>query len=367
MADILDEMEEIRDKFQELEEMMGNPDIIDSSRYQRVSKNYSKLKDILEHADQIREIDRQIESDRNMLETEEDEEMIALIEEDIQENKEEREQHYEAIKRLLLPPDPSEEKNAILEIRAGAGGDESSLFAADLLRMYQKFAEQNGWEVEALDSHPTPIGGFKEVTVAIEGKGVFGKFKYESGVHRVQRVPETESSGRIHTSTSTVAVLPEAEEIEVEIDPNDVRVDRYRSSGPGGQHANVTESAIRLTHEPTDIVVSCQDESSQHKNKKKAWRVLRSRVKEKLEEKKSKARDSKRRGQIGKGERSEKIRTYNFPQNRVTDHRIEYTTHNLEAIMEGELDELIEALAQAEEEENLQNLDISSIFGEGKQ
>ncbi|MFP4589405.1 MAG: peptide chain release factor 1 [Candidatus Acetothermia bacterium] len=362
MVDILDEMDQIEEKFQELEQLMGNPDVIDSQRYQKVSQNYAKLKKILKHAGKIEDLNNQIQEDKSMLETEEDPEMIELIEQELQENKEAIDKHRQQIEQLLLPSDPSEEKNAIIEIRAGTGGDESALFAADLLRLYQKYAEKRGWEIEPLDSQTTSIGGFKQVTVAVEGKGVFGQLKYESGVHRVQRVPETESSGRIHTSTATVAVLPEAEEIEVEIDPNNVRVDTFRSSGPGGQHANVTESAVRLTHEPTGIVVSCQDESSQHKNKKKAWRVLRSRVKEKLEEQKSQKRDSQRRGQIGKAQRSEKIRTYNFPQNRVTDHRISYTTHNLEGIMEGEIDELIDKLAQAEEEEKLENFEIDELL-----
>ncbi|MFB6214414.1 MAG: peptide chain release factor 1, partial [Candidatus Bipolaricaulia bacterium] len=266
------------------------------------------------------------------------------------------------IRKLIIPKPDEEKKNAILEIRSGAGGDESALFAADLLRLYRRYADRQGFEVETLENNPTSIGGFSEVSVAIEGEGAFGKFKYESGVHRVQRVPDTESSGRIHTSTATVAVLPEAEEVDVQIDQNDVRVDTFRSSGPGGQHANVTDSAVRLTHEPTGIVVTCQDESSQHKNRKKAWRVLRSRYKEKIEEARAEKRDSKRRGQIGQGQRSEKIRTYNFPQNRVTDHRINYTTHNLEAIMEGEIDELITALEEAEEKEKLENLDISELL-----
>ena len=362
MLEILGELDQIRDKYQELEEMMGDPEVIDSNRYQTVSQEYAKLKEILNIAEQINELQGEIEEAESMLESEEDEEMVALIEEDIQENEKEQNKLQKKLKGLLIPENPSVEKNAILEIRAGTGGDESALFAADLLRMYKKYAEKNGWELEPMNSHQTPIGGFKQFTVATEGKGVFGRLQYESGVHRVQRVPETESSGRIHTSTATVAVLPEAEEIEVEIDPNEVRVDRYRSSGPGGQHANVTESAVRLTHEPTGIVVSCQDESSQHKNKKKAWRVLRSRVKEKLEQEKAERRDSKRRGQIGQAQRSEKIRTYNFPQNRVTDHRINYTTHNLEGIMDGELDELIDSLQEYEEEQRLENLELSDIL-----
>ncbi len=362
MVELLDKLDSIREKYEKLEEKMGDPEVIDGNNYQKISQQYAHIKEILNYAEKIEEIDEEMREDKEMLEGEDDQEMVELIEEDLEEKKEEREKYHQKLRSLLVPEDKENKKNAILEIRAGTGGDESSLFAAELLRLYRRFAEKNGWETEPLDSHPTPIGGFKEVTVAVEGEGVFGKLKYESGVHRVQRVPETESSGRIHTSTATVAVLPEAEEVEVEIDPNNVRVDTFRSSGPGGQHANVTESAVRLTHEPTDTTVNCQDESSQHKNRKKAWRVLRSRVKEKIEEEKTEKRESKRRGQIGAAERSEKIRTYNFPQNRVTDHRINFTTHNLEGIMEGELEELLQALSEAEEKKMLEELDISEIL-----
>lgn len=362
MLDILSKLDRIREEYKKLEEKMGDPGVIEGNQYQQIAQRYAKVKELTQHAEEAKQIKQQIESDKEMLESETDEEMIKLIEEDLKENRHKKAKLEKKIKQLLLPSGPEDKKNAIIEIRAGAGGDESALFAADLLRMYKKFAERNRWSVDPLDSYPTSIGGFKQVTVAIEGKGVFGKLKYESGVHRVQRVPETESSGRIHTSTATVAVLPEAEQIEVEIDLNDVRVDTFRSSGPGGQHANVTESAVRLTHEPSGIVVSCQDESSQHKNKKKAWRVLRTRYKERLEQKKAEKRDSKRRGQIGKAKRSEKIRTYNFPQNRVTDHRINYTTHNLEGILEGELDDLIDSLTQADEKEKLENLDLKEAF-----
>ena len=362
MVELLDKLDKIREKYDDLEKKMGDPEVIDGNNYQKISQQYARLKEIINYAENIKEIDREIESDEEMLEEEENQEMIELINEDIEEKKEEREKYDAKLRSLLVPANEEDKKNAIVEIRAGAGGDESSLFAAELLRAYRKFAEKNGWKTEPLDSHPTSIGGFKEVTFAVEGKGVYGKLKYESGVHRVQRVPETESSGRIHTSTATVAVLPEAEEVEVEIDPNNVRVDTFRSSGPGGQHANVTESAVRLTHLPTDTVVNCQDESSQHKNRKKAWRVLRSRVKKKIEEEKAEKRDSKRRGQIGNAKRSQKIRTYNFPQNRVTDHRINFTTHALENILEGNLEELLEALEEAEEEEKLENFDISDIL-----
>ena len=362
MLDILSEVPKIREEYEELEQKMGNPDVIEGSNYQEVSQKYSKIKDLLQLVEELEDVTERMDENEEMLESEDDEEMIELVKEELSENKERREELQSEIKELIVPEPEEDKKNAILEIRAGTGGDESALFAADLLRLYRRYAERQGYEVETLENRPTSIGGFTQVSVAIEGKGAYGQFKYESGVHRVQRVPETESSGRIHTSTATVAVLPEAEDVDVEIDENDVRIDTFRSSGPGGQHANVTDSAVRMTHEPTDIVVTCQDESSQHKNRKKAWRVLRSRYKEKIEEARAEKRDSKRRGQIGQGQRSEKIRTYNFPQNRVTDHRISYTTHNIEAILEGEIDDLITALKEAEEEEKLENLDISELL-----
>ncbi|MBS3813172.1 peptide chain release factor 1 [Candidatus Bipolaricaulota bacterium] len=362
MLDILAELPKIQEEYKELEKKMGDPEVIESNRYQTISQQYAKVKEILTRAEELKEVKLRIEENEEMLEAEDDEEMIELIEEELSENRNRRQELQEEVKDLLIPESEEDKKNAILEIRAGAGGDESALFAADLLRLYSRYADKQDFQVETLENRPTSIGGFTLVSIAIEGKGAYGKYKYESGVHRVQRVPETESSGRIHTSTATVAVLPEAEEVDVEIDRNEVRVDTFRSSGPGGQHANVTDSAVRLTHEPTDIVVTCQDESSQHKNRKKAWRVLRSRYKEKIEEAQAEKRDSKRRGQIGQGQRSEKIRTYNFPQNRVTDHRINYTTHNLEGILEGELDELFEELIAAEEEKRLENFEIEDLL-----
>lgn len=362
MLDIISALQEIREEYQRLEDRMQNPDVMEGSEYQKVSQAYSRVKDLLELAEELNEVSERIEENEEMLEMEDDDEMIALVQEELAENREERERLQEEIKDLLMPQPEEDRKNAIVEIRSGAGGDESALFAADLLRLYQRYAERKGFEVETLENNPTSIGGFTLVSVAVEGDNAYGKLKYESGVHRVQRVPETESSGRIHTSTATVAVLPEAEEIDVEINSNDVRIDTFRSSGPGGQHANVTDSAVRMIHEPTGIEVQCQDESSQHKNRKKAWRVLRSRYQEKIEEKRAEKRDSKRKGQIGQGQRSEKIRTYNFRQNRVTDHRINYTTHNIEAIMEGEIDELVSRLEEAEKEEMLESQGISELI-----
>lgn len=362
MLDILSELPKIREAYEKLEQKMGNPDVIESNQYQKISQQYAKVKEVLNKVEKLKEVTNHIEENEEMLEAEEDEDMIELIREELTENETKRNKLQNEIRNLLIPESEENKKNAILEIRAGAGGDESALFAADLLRLYSKYADKQGFKIETLENRPTSIGGFTLVSIAIEGKGAFGKYKYESGVHRVQRVPETESSGRIHTSTATVAVLPEAEEVDVEIDKSEVRIDTFRSSGPGGQHANVTDSAVRLTHEPTDIVVTCQDESSQHKNRKKAWRVLRSRYKEKIEQAQAEKRDNKRRGQIGQGQRSEKIRTYNFPQNRVTDHRINFTTHNLEAILEGELDQLLDALKSAEEEQRLENFEISDLL-----
>jgi peptide chain release factor 1 len=256
----------------------------------------------------------------------------------------EQERLEQQIKTLFVPKDPNDERDVILEIRAGTGGDEATLFAADLFRMYSRYAEEKHWTLEILSIHETGIGGIKEVIASIKGSGVFSRFKYESGVHRVQRVPATEASGRIHTSAVTVAVLPEAEEVDVDIEPTDLRIDTYRSSGAGGQHVNKTESAVRITHIPTGIVVSCQDEKSQHKNKAKAMRVLRSRILQKMQEDKEREIASQRRSQVGTGDRSERIRTYNFPQGRVTDHRINFTLHRLPQILEGEIDELIDEL-----------------------
>jgi len=280
--------------------------------------------------------------------------MQALFEEEIAELKPKKEKLQERLPIMLLPDDPNDEKNVIVEIRAGAGGDEAALFAADLYRMYTRYAESKGWKVEVMSANESGTGGFKEIIFTIEGTDIFKYLKYESGVHRVQRVPSTESSGRIHTSTATVAVLPEAEEVDVEINTNDLTIDTFRSSGPGGQSVNTTDSAIRITHKPTGLTVSCQDEKSQHKNKAKAMRILRARLQEKKEQEKQQERAEARKSQVGTGDRSEKIRTYNFPQGRVSDHRINLTIHQLDKILDGDLDPVVEALI---EEDNIKRLE----------
>jgi len=292
-----------------------------------------------------------------MLEGETDHEMRELAREELSGLEERRDESVTRLKLLLVPRDPLDEKNIITEIRAGTGGDEAALFAADLFRMYSRFAETNRWKIEVMSANEIGIGGFKEVVFSVSGKNVYENLRYESGTHRVQRVPETESGGRIHTSAVTVAVLPEAEETDIDIRQEDLRVDVYRSSGPGGQSVNTTDSAVRITHIPTGVVVTCQDEKSQHKNKAKALRVLRARLYEAEETKRRSERAKERKSQIGSGDRSERIRTYNFPQNRVTDHRINLTLYRLEEIMQGELEEIIDALKVSAREEQLQRIE----------
>jgi len=341
---IMGRLEAIEERFKDLERQLSQPDLFsDHERYQRVAKEHKSLAPFVSTFREWKEVDRHQREAQELLK-EGDEELEALAQEELEELEGQKEALEKRLKLLLLPKDPNDEKNIFLEIRAGAGGEEAALFAADLLRMYQRYAERQGWAFTLMDINATGLGGIKEVVALIEGRGAYSRLKFERGVHRVQRVPETESGGRIHTSTVTVAVLPEAEELEIEINPEDLKVDVFRASGPGGQHVNVTDSAVRITHIPTGIVVQCQDERSQHKNRGKAMRILRARLKDLMEREQADRISQERRSQVGTGDRSERIRTYNFPQNRVTDHRIGLTLHKLEAILDGDLDEVIDAL-----------------------
>jgi peptide chain release factor 1 len=341
---MFDKIKEIDSRFSEIEKFLSDPDIIkDQELYRKYTKEHSDIEPVVHEYRRIQEIKTEIEENK-ILVGDNDEEMRELAKEELAKLEKELMESEDKIKMLLIPKDPNDSKNIFLEIRAGAGGDEAALFAADLFRMYSRYADINGWRVEIISQSITGVGGFKEIIALIEGKGVFSKLKYESGVHRVQRVPETEAQGRIHTSTITVAILPEAKDIEIKINSNDLRIDTYRSTGHGGQSVNTTDSAVRITHLPTEIVVTCQDEKSQHKNKAKAMRVLKARILDSTQQKQKDERSEERRSQVGTGDRSERIRTYNFPQGRVTDHRIGLTLHRLDTILLGEINEVIDAL-----------------------
>jgi peptide chain release factor 1 len=354
---MFDKLEDILIRYQELEQELMNPDIMnDQTRYRNLRKEHADLTDIVEKYKEYKAAQTNIEDSLAILDEENDEEMRELAKEELSESKQSIVKIEEELKVLLLPKDPNDDKNVIVEIRGGAGGDEAALFAAELYRMYVMYAERYRWKIDMMNLNENGIGGFKEVIFMVIGKGAYSKLKYESGVHRVQRVPVTESGGRIHTSTATVAIMPEAEEVDVELDMNDCKFDVFRSSGNGGQCVNTTDSAVRLTHIPTGIVISCQDEKSQLKNKDKAIRVLRSKLYELELEKAQSAEAEARKSQVGTGDRSEKIRTYNFPQGRVTDHRIKLTVHQLGEVMNGDLEEIIDSLIAADQAAKLANL-----------
>lgn len=355
---MFDKLEGLEERAKVLEQKISDPEVIaDQETWRKLCKENSDLAPIVEKYKEYKKAKQTIADDKEMLEAEQDKDMEELIKAEISETEEKLETISNELKVLLLPKDPNDEKNVIMEIRGGTGGEEAALFAADLMRMYSMYAETRHWKIDILNSNPTDIGGYKEVSFSVEGAGAYSRLKFESGVHRVQRVPSTESGGRIHTSAVTVAVLPEVEEVEVDINPNDLRIDVFRAGGPGGQCVNTTDSAVRITHLPTGIVVSCQDEKSQFKNKDKAMKILRSRIYEVMEEQRHKEIADKRRSQVGSGDRSERIRTYNYPQGRVTDHRINLTIHRLEQIMNGDLDELIDSLITADQSAKLANND----------
>ncbi|HSB09020.1 MAG TPA: peptide chain release factor 1 [Blastocatellia bacterium] len=351
---MLNKLDAIEEKYEEITRHLSDPELLaDQSKYAKIAKQHRDLEEIVEKYREFKALDRGIRETREMLDTESDDEMVNLARAELSDLEQRRTNVEEELRFLLIPRDPNDEKNVILEIRAGTGGDEATLFAAEIMRMYSRYAERQGWRVQVLDASESGIGGIKEGIMLIEGNRVYSKLKHESGVHRVQRVPQTEASGRIHTSAVTVAVLPEAEEVDIKIDPKDLRIDTFCSSGPGGQSVNTTYSAVRLTHLPSNTVVSMQDEKSQIKNREKAMRVLRSRLLEMEQEKQHQAIASERRSMVGSGDRSEKIRTYNFKDNRVTDHRIGYTSHQLNLFMEGEIGELIDALVAYYQAEKL--------------
>jgi peptide chain release factor 1 len=350
---MLQKLASIEEKFRTLTDSLSNPALVsDPKKLKQISKERAELEPVVKKYTEYKKVQSGIEGSKEILkDPEADDDLKELAEQELEELEEKEERIEEELKILLLPSDPNDAKDVLLEIRAGAGGDEASLFAQDLYRMYSRLAENKGWKVEVLSTSLSPIKGLKEIIVNIRGDRVYSQLKFESGVHRVQRVPQTEASGRIHTSTVTVAVLPEADEVDVDLDPNDLRIEAFGASGPGGQNVNRNYTAIRVTHEPSGLVVSCQDEKSQHRNKEKALRILRSRLLD-IAQREQQAKISKdRRLQVGTGERSEKIRTYNFPQSRVTDHRLNLTTHQLESVLDGELDEFIEELTLSHQAE----------------
>jgi len=356
---MLDRLESIEKRYEELSQLIAQPEVsTDPARLQPLAKEQASLEDIVARYRQYKAISKAIQETEAMLDDRLDSDMVLLAKEELNDLKQRQDSILQELKLSLLPKDATETKDAIVEIRAGTGGEEASLFAADLFRMYSRYAQVKGWQIEIIDSNQTEIGGFKEIVFEVKGKGAFNQLKYERGVHRVQRVPKTEASGRIHTSTATVAVLPEAEEIDVVINPEDLKMDFFRSGGAGGQNVNKVTTAVRITHLPTGIVATCQDERSQLRNRTKAMAVLRARLFDKEQRRQIEETTEERRSQIGSGERAEKIRTFNFPQDRLTDHRINLTLHNLPRILDGGLDELIEALATNERAKQLEKIGL---------
>lgn len=355
--DIFDQLENVEIRYGEINAMLSDPEITkDTNKLRELSKEEGDLRETIQEYNEYKEIKQGLEDTEELLKESLDPEMKELAEMEREELLAQKAEKEEKLKVLLIPKDENDGKDIIMEIRGAAGGDEAQLFAGDLLHMYQKFADKNGWKTEVLEANSTGIGGFKEVILSITGRDVYSKLKYENGAHRVQRVPETESQGRVHTSTATVVVMPEVDDVEVDIDQNDIRVDIYRASGAGGQHVNMTDSAVRLTHEPTGIVVAMQDERSQLKNREKAMKILRSRVYDHYEQAAQAEVDAERKSAIGTGDRSERIRTYNYPQGRITDHRINLTVHKLEQVLGGDLDEIVEELTLHDQAVKLEQL-----------
>jgi peptide chain release factor 1 len=352
---MFEKLKGVDDRFNQLEQLLSDPKILqDRVAYQRYAREHSEISEIVNAYRMYQKVDCELDESIELLK-DGDPEIKHLAKEEIDRLSKQKEELEQELKMLLIPRDPLDDKNVLLEIRAGTGGDEAGLFAGDLFKMYSRYAEARHWEIEIMDVHPTGVGGIKEVIALVKGKGAYSRLKFESGTHRVQRVPTTETQGRIHTSAVTVAVLPEAEEVEVDIDPNDLRIDVFRSAGPGGQSVNTTDSAVRITHLPTGLVVSCQDEKSQHKNKAKAMKVLRARLFDKMTREQDAKRSQERKNQVGTGDRSERIRTYNFPQGRVTDHRIGLTLYKLEMILQGDIDEIIDGLITYNQAQALQH------------
>ena len=351
---MFDKLDFILEKYEELSRKVSDPDVIARQKeWQRLMKEMSDLEPIVKEYTAYKKAKEELEEAKEILELEDDEELREIAREELKSNEAAIEQFTENLKILLLPKDPNDDKNVILEVRAGTGGDEAALFGSDLLRMYLRYAERMRWKTELIESNETEIGGVKEAVLLIKGKGAYSRLKYESGVHRVQRVPETESGGRVHTSAASIAVMPEVDDVEVNLDPNDVRIDVYRASGNGGQCVNTTDSAVRLTHIPTGLVVTCQDEKSQIKNKDKAFKVLKARLYDLMQQEQNDKIAAERKSQIGSGDRSERIRTYNFPQSRITDHRINLTLYKLDSFLDGDLDEVIDALITEDQAEKM--------------